>query len=470
MINQVKFLVAIIFAALAMSACQTSSEEFANIEGVYTGDMARKEIHLCKVEHGRTTPVAVTQFGQDGRFGFKYAVEQPGIFVVNVVWKQTQRVVRWDHNLKRFYLNNGTNISLSMDAGNYQLLASNCKQNKVLSQWNNQVDTVFSYSHGFSYNIEGYETFFPLLPGYVEQANEFSKTINTGDASSDELMKLIVESDMNRAALSLIYTPRLKCPAREDYPDYYDYVLEERSPRSSRLMELAGGYEYLRNYSMFAVASTPGKMTNLERLKAFVESFNNDELKGYLGVENAKRFKQYDGEFLAYKKFITPYMVNEFQKDVFTKHEISIRNFDKGSPAFDFAGTDINGKEHRLSDYKGTVVYVDLWATWCGPCKAEIPALKVLEKKFHDQTVTFMSVSLDDNKSHDKWKKFVNDEQLTGVQLIVDKAFDSDLAMAYNVGAIPRFMLFDKEGNIFNINTVRPSDDKIEGIINELLK
>ncbi len=87
-------------------------------------------------------------------------------------------------------------------------------------------------------------------------------------------------------------------------------------------------------------------------------------------------------------------------------------------------------KEHKLSDYRGTVVYVDVWATWCGPCKAQIPALKKLEKKFHGKPVTFMSISLDKVKDREKWETFVKKENLQGVQIMADKAFESDVTKA----------------------------------------
>ena len=61
----------------------------------------------------------------------------------------------------------------------------------------------------------------------------------------------------------------------------------------------------------------------------------------------------------------------------------------------DFSLADINGKRFDLSDFKGKYVYMDIWATWCGPCKVQIPFMKELEKQFHDAPIHFVSVSLD---------------------------------------------------------------------------
>lgn len=118
-----------------------------------------------------------------------------------------------------------------------------------------------------------------------------------------------------------------------------------------------------------------------------------------------------------------------------------------------------NGGTTSLDDLKGKFVYIDLWATWCGPCKKEIPFLKVLEKEFHDQNINFVSISVDRVKDRDKWKKMVADLQLTGVQLFANG--DDSFEKAYEVSGIPRFILLDPQGNIVDPNAPRPSDEGI---------
>jgi len=462
-----KFITAVALFALMLTSCATKNTQFAIIKGQYTGDSKGKEIHLCKVEHGETTKVAVTQLGDDGRFGFAYAVKNPGLYVVNVVWDKALRNVKKDHNLKRVYLENGTELDIEISDGTYALLASNSPKNDLLSAWNAKVDTVYSYSHGFSYNILDYTSFFPLLPKYVEEANSFKTKINSGDTKFDELMRLIVETDMNLAALNFIYTPRGKHPERKDYPDYYDYLLSERAPKTERLLELPYGRDYLRIYSMYSAMSQPEKPSDYN--KACIEAINNDLLKGYFAFDKVNGFKSYDDKYLAFKEMIQPYLLTEYLKEKINAFEMTIRKFEPGAPAFDFAGKDINGKEHKLSDFKGNLVYVDVWATWCGPCKAQIPALKELEKKFHGQPITFLSISVDKMKDQQKWVDYVKNEHLEGVQIMADKAFDSDVAQAYGINAIPRFMVFDQEGNIVTIDAPRPSEKDTEDWLQKML-
>jgi len=136
-----------------------------------------------------------------------------------------------------------------------------------------------------------------------------------------------------------------------------------------------------------------------------------------------------------------------------------------GSPAPDFTYADINGKKVSLSDFKGKYVYIDVWATWCGPCKKEQPLLKELEEACKNYNIEFLSVSVDTEKK--KWEEMVKAQSFGGTQLIADKAFNSTIAKEYNIQGIPRFMLIDKEGNIIDISASRPSGD-IKNIIDQL--
>ena len=140
------------------------------------------------------------------------------------------------------------------------------------------------------------------------------------------------------------------------------------------------------------------------------------------------------------------------------KHQDKILPKGMASPKF-VNFENFNGGKTSLDDLKGKFVYIDLWATWCGPCKKEIPFLKVLEKEFHDQNINFVSISVDRVKDRDKWKKMVTDLQLTGVQLFANG--DDSFEKAYEVSGIPRFILLDPQGNIVDPNALRPSDEGI---------
>lgn len=137
------------------------------------------------------------------------------------------------------------------------------------------------------------------------------------------------------------------------------------------------------------------------------------------------------------------------------------------APNFDFENH--AGGKTTLESLKGKYVYIDLWATWCGPCRAEIPFLKELEKSLHDKNIAFVSISTDSEKDHEKWKTFVKEKELTGIQLYADRA-NMDFIKAFNVNTIPRFILIDPTGNVVDADAARPSDPKLKEQLAGLLQ
>lgn len=129
------------------------------------------------------------------------------------------------------------------------------------------------------------------------------------------------------------------------------------------------------------------------------------------------------------------------------------------APNFDYENA--SGGKTSLESLKGKYVYIDIWATWCGPCRAEIPFLKKVEDKFQNKNIAFVSISVDVDKDHDKWKNFVKEKELGGIQLFADKNWLSDFIKAFNINSIPRFILIDPTGTVIDADAARPSDPKL---------
>ena len=146
----------------------------------------------------------------------------------------------------------------------------------------------------------------------------------------------------------------------------------------------------------------------------------------------------------------------------------SLYKAEEGVKGADFTYPDKDGKMVSLSDFKGKVVVVDVWATWCAPCRKELPHLKKLEEEMKGTDVVFIGVSLDEAKDREKWKKFIAEEQLPGVQLFASGW--SHIAKAYKITGIPRFMVFDRDGKIVAIKAPRPSDEALKRLLEAELK
>ena len=115
--------------------------------------------------------------------------------------------------------------------------------------------------------------------------------------------------------------------------------------------------------------------------------------------------------------------------------------------------------------YRGKVVVVDVWATWCAPCKAEIPHLEELEKQMKGRDVVFISVSIDTD--HAKWTQFVREKGLGGVQLFSNNK--GVIVDDYQLDGVPRFMVFSKQGTTVSTNAPRPSTPELKAMIEKEL-
>lgn len=138
------------------------------------------------------------------------------------------------------------------------------------------------------------------------------------------------------------------------------------------------------------------------------------------------------------------------------------------SPGFEYEN--FKGGKTKLEEFRGKYVYIDVWATWCGPCRAEIPFLQKIEEKYKGKNIEFISLSVDEAKNYDKWKTMVKDKQLGGVQVIADNNWTSSFITAYGINSIPRFILIDPKGNVVDANAKRPSEAALQTQLDALLK
>jgi thiol-disulfide isomerase/thioredoxin len=127
-----------------------------------------------------------------------------------------------------------------------------------------------------------------------------------------------------------------------------------------------------------------------------------------------------------------------------------------GKKAPDFAFPDVNGKKMSPKDFKGKYLIIDFWASWCGPCRAEIPHLKEVYKKYQSKGLEILAVSVDAKESD--WKKAMDEEKMAWPQI---NAKESKPVMAsYLFSGIPYLVVVDKEGNIIEKNLRGESLDK----------
>jgi len=181
-------------------------------------------------------------------------------------------------------------------------------------------------------------------------------------------------------------------------------------------------------------------------------------------LDNAKDL---DTTFIKLEKEQNKKIIDYFKANYETEHN-RMAQFAPGKPSPKFNYPDINGKNVSLDDLKGKYVYVDVWATWCAPCKGEIPYLIKLNEEYKGKDIAFVSLSIDKKEDKAKWEEMVKSKGLKGIQLFADNNWKSDFVTAYGITGIPRFILIDKEGNILDADAPRPSNPKLKEVFNSL--
>lgn len=121
----------------------------------------------------------------------------------------------------------------------------------------------------------------------------------------------------------------------------------------------------------------------------------------------------------------------------------------------------VDGKTVSLKDLKGKYLFIDVWATWCGPCRQEIPSLQKLEQKYKGRNIEFVSISIDNTVA--PWIKMVKNDNMTGLQLWGGP--NAPICKDYGITEIPRFILIDPEGNMVDSNMSRPSAPETDAFI-----
>ncbi|MEM6377208.1 MAG: TlpA disulfide reductase family protein, partial [Bacteroidota bacterium] len=130
---------------------------------------------------------------------------------------------------------------------------------------------------------------------------------------------------------------------------------------------------------------------------------------------------------------------------------------------------DIYGEPSFLDDLQGKYIYIDFWASWCSPCRAEIPSLKKIKQQYKEQNLAFLSLSIDDELNAWQWKAVSEKLEIDWSNWLLEYGKDSSLAKGIQLSGIPRYILLDPEGKIVNDSAPRPSDPKLIEFLDKVL-
>ena len=141
------------------------------------------------------------------------------------------------------------------------------------------------------------------------------------------------------------------------------------------------------------------------------------------------------------------------------------------SKNYPFTLVNLEGKEFSIDQFKGKVVYIDFWASWCGPCRQQFPFSKKLHESMSKkqlEKMVFLYISIDDDEA--AWKNAVKQYELMGVNGLSRGGWSSGVCSFFGISSIPRYMIIGKDGKILEDNAKRPSDESLKDDLLKLIE
>ncbi len=418
------------------------------------------EITLYSVANGDVVLHSKVAVASDGTFGFCFTPEYSGIYRIGERFSPA-----------RLYITPGKQTAIELTEESMTILNPKDKENQKIAEWNKIINPLKGANQ-----LKGmftYKDIFPILPDVEKQTNDFVANTKTGNAAFDQLVKKMAKAEFESELYHFLFMPRTAHPKFEEQPEVYKRMSSGEHFTTTDILNYDFGMSAISFYVqyLFTIKANEGIKYSPElNDKLCIDNVKNDTLKGWFFINNQLlRARAYDQKYRDQLEKYKPYILTDAQKKKIHDFELTIRSFGDGEMAMNFEGKTVDGKSVSLTDFKGKVVLVDVWATWCGPCKQEIPALQKLEEEMAGKDVVFISYSIDEMKDHDKWVKMVADMKLGGVQIMGPAAWKSPICTNYKIVGIPRFMVFNKNGQIVTIDSPRPSNPDLKKLLEKQL-
>lgn len=453
----------ILAAVFAVSCTQTAEEKPKYT--VIAGTITNAQSTVVQAMH-QFQEIALDSLSESGSFHLRFLPEEADYFML-----------RFDQTGLDLFLSPGDSLYVSFDtedvAGTFKAENDKALENTFIRQRRKltndmQLNDIFSL---MALDKDVFENKVDSAYKQLEAAfNAFAQQENI-----DEEFLLLEETDLELGKLSKLH----------NYPMYHVYVKritdyeegefdivgvkervaaldfnDDRKLRNQHFEDFANSK--VREVIRDAAEKDSTLMTEMGSFnKALFEItdsiFDNQKVKDYLKYSALKADMEYRGPAKSealYEQFLatnqTPLYAQKLEEIVVKWESIA-----PGKEVPDLAFETMEGEAVKLSDLQGNLVYIDVWATWCGPCIAEHPHWDKLKNEYADKKVAFVTISIDD--SREPWKKMVTNKKMEGYQWFAEGAWQSELVKHFMINGIPRFILLDKAGKVLDPSADRPS-------------
>ena len=444
-------MILLVMAAMSASSWAQNAVITGKFKKLLPNAQQVDNVSLCKPEDGDLTVISEPVIDKNSH---RFRAEL-GTSDQNVI-----RYVGIFGELYPIYLRKGEELTIDAGDGNIVYSGKLSKENKVFADWYKMMEPMRKYGYtAKGYTLPG-NRYVVLLDSLSQTACNFVKNIHTGNESFDKQVKYLLPYSFKYDVL-LPISSGFNVGDKSEFPAYLTNWFKNETFPDHQIWTLPMGFKFMQSFA-FAKHIIYNQEEGVAGEKLVAEIADKELRANFIlshaekgGTQNLVSFLEQNHSLMTNEKQIAKMKVLE------TRAKAKV----PGGDWIDFSYPDRNGKIHRLSDNRGKVVLIDVWATWCKPCLAEQPALEQLEKSFEGKDVVFISLSIDTDKA--KWKAMVKDKKLSGLHLFSNN--QGPIVTDYELIGVPRFILFDKNGKTVAYDAPRPSDPKLKELITSKL-
>jgi thiol-disulfide isomerase/thioredoxin len=403
-----------------------------------------------------------------------------------------KRLVRADPNMNVVtievdHLTIGTIESIG-DGKNWMTILKPGSDKKVLIESNrvfttDQADSILNYlwhSNNETIAQNSGQIFGDAMPNEVKDIFELlikdrSEVIDQSSKLFDEEIRNLLHYQNKARAYAFLFFYGRILKGLDPKDSFFDFVdqIETENPFISTLPDVVlykYEVEYLRTND--SIQSVNSFIQFIEEQTSSIEIENFLKIKYLQEVMESPSYWQKHLQIFdshALKEALGREESNPFLS-LIESSQSSFKATVKGEKAFNFNAITVDSTTVSLSDFYGKVVFIDVWATWCGPCISQRPNVINLARKFQENDeVAILMISIDPTSL--KWKKYVERTNPDGFgnELFISGQFTSDFSKNYFISSIPRYILIDKKGRIISANVAEPSaslEAQIENLLN----
>lgn len=411
---------------------------------------------LRQVVDGDWQPFSATENEENGERIFRFALQEGALYGIAARNMQT----------KTLYIAPGDKISLHVEENRLVLSDKKNPANRLLEEWQALTGEMRDITIPPLKKRVFYEEFFSRYDAFRKKADKLSGEFRIRDRQADRLIKAYIACELEFFPLAYVFLPkRVSDPVVYDaHPDYYRNIFKSDKFADATVLELPFGLEFVARYVNVAAMFEKSDTRSLENLISYIDA---PAVKGAFLVKMSQGIKTYleaEQLFEKYHHLFTENQTVSFRRTLERLDRQRIR-----TDFVDFSYPDRHGKRFSAEDFKGKVILLDFWATWCQPCIQEIPHLKALEEHFKNEEIVFIGISVDYAKDRAKWEQFIDQRALPGYQLFSEEG-EGETIKHYTINSIPRFMIIGKDGKVASPNAPKPSAPILKGLLEEELR